>query len=163
MQNQSEMSTVESLSEIKKELKTRSQAELIELLVRTSRYRKENKELLSYLLFESHDKFSFTEKVKAEMNEQFDMIANFQVYYLKKSLRKILRFAQKNIKYSGDKEVEMELLIHFCQRFKSLQIKGTHNQVLLNIYERQVIKLQKTLSSLHEDLLYDYQIQMQSL
>ncbi|MFZ4785860.1 MAG: hypothetical protein ACOYLH_10305 [Flavobacteriales bacterium] len=157
------MSTVESLSEIKKELKTRSQAELMELLVRISRYRKENKELLSYLLFESHDKFSFIEKVKAEMNEQFDMIGNFQVYYLKKSLRKILRFAQKNIKYSGDKEVEMEVLIHFCQRFQSLQIKGTHNQVLLNIYDRQLIKLHKTLSTLHEDLQYDYQLQMQSL
>jgi hypothetical protein len=157
------MSTVESLSEIKKELKTRSHAEITELLVRISRYRKENKELLSYLLFESHDKFSFIEKVKAEMNEQFDMITNFQVYYLKKSLRKILRFAQKYIKYSGDKEVEMEVLIHFCQRFQSLQIKGAHNQVLLNIYERQFIKLNKTLSTLHEDLQYDYQLQMQSL
>ena len=63
-----------SLSEIKKELQTIPQKVLIEHLLRVSKYKKENKELLSYLLFESHDEQGFISSVQQLMDTAFDEI-----------------------------------------------------------------------------------------
>jgi len=39
----------------------------------------------------------------------------------------------------------------------------TRNLVLLNIYERQLVKIQKAISTLHEDLQFDYQREFEEL
>ena len=63
-----------SVVTIKKELKHRSAEELLELCLRLSKFKKENKELLTYLLFEAHDESGYIETVKAEINQQFEEI-----------------------------------------------------------------------------------------
>ena len=82
--------------------------------MRMAKHKKENKELLTYLLFEAHDEPAFVSNVKAEMDELFCSLPSGNVYYIKKSLRKILRIVNKQIKYSGLKQTELELRLYFA-------------------------------------------------
>ncbi len=152
-----------SLSEIKKELKSIPQEVLVEMALRVAKYKKENKELLSYLLFESHNESSYIDSVKAEVESMYAEINDTNVYFVKKSVRKILRFVTKSIKYSGQKTTEVELTIHFCKCLRAYDLVLTRNLVLLNIYERQLVKIQKAISTLHEDLQFDYQKEFEEL
>ena len=53
-----------SVRELKLELQDRSPKEVMELCLRLSRFKKENKELLTYLLFETSDEQMYIESVK---------------------------------------------------------------------------------------------------
>lgn len=142
--------------QIKKELQHRNPSELLELCLRLSKFKKENKELLTYLLFEAHDESGYLETVKAELDEQFSLINTNSYFYIKKSVRKILRTLKKYARYSGKKETEVELLIYFCQKLKDFTPSIARNTTLVNLYERQLIYLDKKIAALHEDLQYDY-------
>lgn len=63
-----------SLSEIKNELKTIAPQQLQELCLRLAKYKKENKELLNYLLFEAINEQTFIQNVKDEIDEQFKQL-----------------------------------------------------------------------------------------
>ena len=69
---------------------------------------------------------------------------------------KILRTANKYIRYSGLATVEIELLLYFCADMKGLDISINNNPVLSNIYQNQLKKINKAMATLHEDLQYDY-------
>ncbi|TVZ59960.1 hypothetical protein NA63_2503 [Flavobacteriaceae bacterium MAR_2010_105] len=152
-----------SVVNIKKELIHRSNEELIELCLRLSKFKKENKELLTYLLFESYDESGYIETVKAEVDEQFELINTNSYFYVKKSVRKILRNIKKFARYSLKKETEVELLLHFCHKMKTFEPSIDHNVTLTNIYERQMALIKKITSSLHEDLQYDYHLKIKDI
>ena len=145
-----------SISQIKQEIRTRSSDELLEMCLRLARFRKENKELLTYLLFEVQDEQDYIESVKNEIDRQFQEINKSNIYFAKKSIRKIVRTTNKFIRYSGRKQTEVELLMHFCRRLKDSGIPMSKSIALGNIYMRQIQKIKKTISTLHEDLQYDY-------
>jgi len=146
-----------SIAELKKKLNTLSQKGIKELCLRLAKYKKENKELLSYLLFYTNDEESYINEIKEEISAAFDEMNQGSLHWAKKSIRKTLKLVTKHIKYSGNKQSEAELLICFCQEMKG-KIKGfTRNPTLLNLYERQLQRIQKAVQSLHEDLQYDYQ------
>ncbi|KAA5532094.1 hypothetical protein F0919_14930 [Taibaiella lutea] len=145
------------IAELKKKLDTLSQKGIKELCLRLAKYKKENKELLSYLLFYTDDEETYIHEIKEEMNTAFDEINQGSLHWAKKSIRKILRMVTKYIKYSGNKQTEAELLIYFCQQMKR-SVKGFSNSpTLLNLYQRQVQRIEKAVRSLHEDLQYDYE------
>jgi hypothetical protein len=146
-----------SIQELKQELLNTPAPELAELCLRLAKYKLENKELLTYLLFEAHDTEGFMQKLKKEVEEQFAQINHSNLYYVKKTLRKILRHINKHIKYAGSAPVTVELLIYFCQSIKDAGIPIQKNQVITNLYKSQLQKINKTLSGMHEDLQYDYQ------
>ena len=100
-----------TVRELKNELQYRSQTELVELCLRLSKFKKENKELLTYLLFEQLDEDAFILGVKREIASDFELINRNSYFYIKKSVRKILRNTKKYIRYSQKKETEVELLI----------------------------------------------------
>lgn len=152
-----------SVITIKKELQHRSTEELMELCLRLSKFKKENKELLTYLLFESHDESGYIETVKQEINEQFETINTNSYFYIKKSVRKILRNIKKYARYSLKKETEVELLLHFCYTLKDFKPSIKNNVTLTNIYERQILNIKKIVTSLHEDLQYDYNLELDAL
>ena len=152
-----------SVVTIKKELKHRSSEELMALCLRLSKFKKENKELLTYLLFESHDESSYIETVKVEIEQQFQDINTNSYFYIKKSIRKILRNIKKYARYSLKKETEVELLLYFCILFKELKPSIFENATLINIYERQIQLIKKIVSTLHEDLQYDYHLELEKL
>lgn len=152
-----------SVVTIKKELQHRSSEELTELCLRLAKFKKENKELLTYLLFESHDETGYIESVKQEIDEQFELINTNSYFYIKKSVRKILRTIKKFARYSLKKETEVELLLYFCQKLKDFKPSINHNVTLTNIFERQIHLIKKIVSTLHEDLQYDYKLILDEL
>lgn len=145
-----------TINELKQELVITPAPKLVELCVRLARFKKENKELLTYLLFEEHDTSAYIKSIKEVLKEQFQDINKSNVYFVKKTLRKILRTAKKYIRYSGLSVVEVEVLIYFCESMKELNISIDKNLVLQNIYQNQIKNINKALKGLHEDLQYDY-------
>lgn len=146
-----------TINELKQELVNAPASTVVELCLRLARFKKENKELLTYLLFEAHDTSAYIKSVKEAMALQFTDINKSNLYYVKKTLRKILRTAKKYIRYSGLAIVEVELLIYFCESMKDLDVAINKNPVLLNIYQNQIKNINKALTGLHEDLQFDYQ------
>ena len=152
-----------TIKELKTELTTRTYNELLELCLQLSKFKKDNKELLTYLLFESNNEEGFVSHVKIEIDEQFELINTKTYYFIKKSVRKILRGIKKNIRYSKNKESEIELLLYFCKKLKDFKPSITSNNVLNNIFLREIAAINKKMLLLHEDLQYDYKIELQKL
>jgi hypothetical protein len=145
-----------SSNEIKQELKELSNAKLLELCLRLARFKKENKELLTYLLFEADDLETYLKNVKDEVDEQFLEVNTTSMYFAKKTLRKILRIVNKHIRYTGSKQAEAELLIYYCKKLKALKIPFRKSNVLDKLFDAQVKKIKAAINSMHEDLQYDY-------
>ena len=156
------MKTV-TVKELSQELTYRTPKELRDLCLRLSRFKKENKELLTYLLFESSDELSYIAGVKKEIDEEFEQINKTTYYYIKKSVRKILKNTRKYIRYSQKKQTEVELLLYFCTKLKKLSPSIQRNTSLMNLYNRQIDTIIKKVSLLHEDLQYDYGLELSEL
>ncbi|MBC7587270.1 MAG: hypothetical protein H7178_02840 [Chitinophagaceae bacterium] len=154
---------VASIHEIKQELASFKAAELVGICLRLGRFKKENKELLTYLLFEAHDEGAYIQNIKNEIDELFAEINTTHIYFAKKSLRKILRIANKHIRYSGSKQIEVEVLLHFCIQLKQSGLAKERNTVINKLYHVQLKKVKKTVDALHEDLQYEYQKSIEAL
>ncbi len=146
-----------SIQEIKKELRTLDASVVQELCMKLAKYKKENKELLTYLLFEAHDEQAYITSVKNTLDELFLTVAAFNTYNQKKNIRKILRVANKQIKYSGNKQTEIEVRIFFCRKMKEARVPIKSNAVLYNLYIGQLKKIETAFSKLPEDLQTDYE------
>ncbi len=146
-----------TVKEIKEELRQLTPAELVDLCLRMARFKKENKELLTYLLFESQNEEEYLKNVKAHIDIQFSQIPQGNSLYLtKKSLRKILRTINKYIRYTGSVAVGVQLIIYFCRKIKESRIPVHKSNALSNLYSGQLKKVRANLAGLHEDLQYDY-------
>ncbi|WP_136480949.1 hypothetical protein [Cognatitamlana onchidii] len=152
-----------SLREIKKELDTLSTQEIKDICLRLSRFKKENKELLTYLLFESHNEDDYVLSIKAYMDAEFEIINRVSFFYIRKSVRKILRNVKKFIRYSQNKETEATLLLYFCLKLKNFQPSISNSTQLQNTFERQLLLSKKVIGSLHEDLQYDFNVLVENL
>ena len=144
-----------TIKDIKSALSTLSHEELTIICVKMAAFDKGNKELLTYLLFEADDQAMFIKNVKEEMDHQFAQ-ASSNIYFAKKTYRKILRIVNNYIRFSKTKTTEVELLIYFCKCLSDSVGSVNHHPVISNMYERQLVKIEKALSTLHEDLQYDY-------
>ncbi|MEM6964091.1 MAG: hypothetical protein AAF573_04930 [Bacteroidota bacterium] len=145
-----------TVSELKRELHQRSPKELIELCLTLAKFKKENKELLTYLLYEKSNEEGYIRGVKRIMDEMFDDINTHSYFYIKKAVRKILRATKRYIRYSKRKDTEVELLLYFCEKMKAFSPSYRRNRVLTNLYDRQIEAIRKKLPKLEEDLQYDY-------
>lgn len=152
-----------NVSQLKNELKSRKPDELLELCLRLAKFKKENKELLTYLLFEADNEDAFVENIKREISHEFTLINTNSYFYIKKSIRRILRNIKKYIRYSKKRETEVELLMHFCSEIINMEPSFMDNTVLQNIYTRQLEAISKAISYLHEDLQYDYQTELDEI
>jgi len=154
---------IESIVTIKKELKHLPKDDLLELCLRLGKFKKENKALLTYLLFESHDEDGYIESVKTTLDELFEGINADSYFYMKKTIRKILRQIRVYSRYSLKKTTEVELLLYFCERLNELKPSIHRNTTLSNLYERQILSIKKKIGVLHDDLQYDYNMQLEDL
>tara|TARA_B100001093_G_C26843617_1_gene1021718 strand:- start:81 stop:560 length:480 start_codon:yes stop_codon:yes gene_type:complete len=148
---------------IKDDLKLRSKEELEELCLKLSKFKKENKELITYLLFEANDENYFIQNIKEEISVGFNEVNRNSYYYVKKSIRKILRNTKKNIRYSKKKQTEIELLLFFCKKLKSFSPSITKSIPLTRIFDREIERVKKLVQSLHEDLQYDYTLEIETI
>jgi len=151
-----------TLKEIKTELSTLHPVKVLNLCMHLAKYKKENKELLTYLLFEAYDEQSYIKEVKDQIDEQFEGVNKSSLYLAKKTLQKILRATNRFIKYSGSKQTEVELLIYFCKKIRKSGMPLRANTALGNLYQRQMKRINKALATLHEDLQYDYSEEMKT-
>jgi hypothetical protein len=145
-----------SIQEIKQELHGLSSSRLSELCLRLAKFKKENKELLTYLLLESDDETTYIANVKKDIDLGFEELPKPNVYLTKKSLRKVLRTTLKQIRYSGSPQTEVELLTYFLRKVRDTKIPLQSSPVLMNLYRQQLKKVHSVLTTLHEDLQYDY-------
>ncbi|MGK0253995.1 MAG: DNA repair photolyase [Mariniflexile sp.] len=152
-----------TLKEIKQELNTLSTDDVQELCLRLSRFKKENKELLTYLLFESHNEERYIESVKSYIDEQFELINTSSYFYIRKSARKILSNTKKYVRYSQNKETEVALLLYFCQKLKDFSPSIIYSLQLQNMYNRQLLLIKKLVATFHEDLQYDFNLMLEAL
>jgi hypothetical protein len=152
-----------TIHELKQELSNTPADQLADLCIRLAKFKKENKELLTYLLFEAFDEQAYIESIKTAMLEQFDEINTSSLYFVKKSLRKILRILNKYIRYTGSAETEAKLLLFFCSTLKESGIPIEKNLVIKNMYQNQLKKIAKTVATMHEDLQYEYSRELDQL
>ncbi len=152
-----------SISVLKSELKNLPKDVLVQHILRLAKYKKENKELLSYLLFESIDEDNYIKEVKEEIEDGFKSVNYSSMYYAKKGIQKVYRMLTKHIKYSGQKTTQVELLIFFCKQMKSCQINYKRSKVLKNLYDRQVMAISRAIGLMHEDLKMDYESELEEI
>ncbi len=153
--------TAAPLNEIKRELAARDAGELLAICLRLAKYKKENKELLDYLLFQEHDESGFINSVKGEIADQFKTVpVGTNTYYVKKSLRKILRFVNRMTRYSNRPETDLECRLYFCVKIAEAGIPLPEGSVLQNLYRQQLKKIKATVARLPEDLQADYSREM---
>ncbi len=143
------------LQDIKKELQHLSPLQTTELCLRLARYKKENKELLAYLMFESADEQAFIEKVKSEIGFMFSALPS-QSYNAAKGVRKILRLISKYTRFMGSKEAEIDMLLNFCHNYVQYTDRKVSYKPLRIILHRQLQKISGLVGKLHEDLQLDY-------
>jgi hypothetical protein len=152
-----------SFKELREELASCTPKEIRDLCLRLARFKKENKELLTYLLFESSDEGLYVDNIKKEVDLLFDQINRKSPYLIKKSFRKILRTIRKYARYSSKKETEVELLVYFCARIKKFTPSIQRNTGLLKFYVRLTEAIRKKITLLHEDLQFDYGAELNAL
>lgn len=154
---------IATVVQLKKELQHRSEKELIELTLRLAKFKKENKELLTYLLFEADNESQYIENVKAEIDEQFEQVNTKSYRWVTKSVRKILRNCKKFIRFSKEKATEVEILLYFCEKLHNYKPYIRRSMVLGNILMRQTEVVRKKIEGLHEDLQYDYEQELNAI
>lgn len=153
-----------TVHELKSELAHLQQKKLVDLCIRLAKYKKENKELLDYLLFEAHDEKQYIRNVQTELENQFAEIPKGQnLYYVKKSVRKILRLVNKYARYSGNKTTEVELRLFFCSQIRESGFAIQNSVQLTNLFQQQLKKIKTLINAMHEDLQYDYERQLEEL
>jgi hypothetical protein len=152
-----------TITELKKELKYRTQEQLVDYCLAMARFKIESKELLTYLVFESENEAVYIESVKEYITASFQEIQATNYHFIKKTVRKILRQTKRFIRYSKKKETEAELLIYFCKELGNMKPSYKRNAVLTNTYNKQLELAQKAIAKVHEDLQYDYNLMIEEL
>jgi hypothetical protein len=152
-----------TLNELQKEFATLPPKKMVELCIRLAKYKKENNELLTYLLFEADDEEAFISGIKKETDLQFEEMNKSNIYLAKKTIRKILRMINKFIRYSQQKQTEVELRIYYCQKLKQSGVRIDKSPVLVNLYNNQLKKIDAALEKMHEDLQFDYRSDVEEL
>jgi len=148
---------ISSLQELKQELQEQSPKQLLDLCLHLAKYKKDNKEYLSYLLFHAHDEEGFVEQVKTETDKLFiELQEQKNLYYIKKGLRRILRILNKYCKYLDEKKNVTEIQFYFFKKIHEARIPVHKDKRLENLYNGQLKKIGVLVSALHEDLRADY-------
>lgn len=152
-----------SINELKTTLKAMSQPQLTDLCLRLARFKKENKELLTYLLYEADDLAAYLNAVKKELEDELAEINTGNLHWVKKSMRKVLRLLNKHIRYTQSKVAEAELRLYFCQLLKNFRVSIFKSPALSNLYHSQIKKIEAAIKTMHEDLERDYRVQLEAL
>lgn len=148
------------LINIRKELNCLSHKELSELCLRLIRYKKENKELADYYLFEKYQEHHYLLSAKEEIRNLFATIQTSQPYLIKKSIRKIIRLAERYSKFAANPIIFLELYLEITQcmleQFPNWKTSESLLKIALSI-EKKSLRL---LPKLHEDLQFDYKARL---
>ena len=152
-----------TIHDLKKELGRKEPSQVMEICLQLAKFKKENKELLTYLLFEAQNEEAFIQSIQYELDEQMPAVNSHSIYFTKKMLRKVLRQLDKYIRFSGNKKTEAELRLYFLRKMKEEELPVSRYQVLTNLWNGQVKKVKSAISKLHEDLQHDFGMELGEL
>jgi copper chaperone CopZ len=145
-----------SVKEIKSALENLPPNELLDICLRLVKFKKENKELATYILFDETDEAGYVNNVKASLELLFEDVNKTNPYFAKKTLRKIVRIANRYIRYSREAATEVEVLLFVAESIRNLKLDMKKSTALQNIYLALIKKINKSVMALHEDLQHDY-------
>lgn len=155
--------TPASVDQIKKELQKLPPKKVLDLALRLARFKKENKELITYLLFEAGDEPGYIQSLQIEIDEMLGEIHKGPSATIKKQLRRITRLINRQTKYIGSKSAAVELHLHLCNGIYN------HPDNLLNItsantiFQQQLSKATRLVPLVEDDLQYDFQLTIDQL
>ncbi|MFZ6052133.1 hypothetical protein [Halocola ammonii] len=145
----------ESLTILKKELKKCSPEETQEIVLRLARAKKENKELLTYLLSYAEDAAEYADDMQEHLDLAFEDLSH-RPYFAAKTLRKVLREITKFKRFTKSDRYMVQLLLHFCERTVDHFGSSLRHQPTQGIIFRTMLKIRKALDKMHEDLQADF-------
>jgi hypothetical protein len=148
-----------SIAELKKALVRLEHGDLLEACLRLARFKKDNKELLTYLLFLSNDERDFANQLCREIDEQFLMTPNAH----RKTVRKTIRWMNKCLRFSSDKDTEVQVRLHFCHAMKSSETTILGSKVMTNMYTGQLKKIRTVIEKFHHDVRHDIEREIREL
>lgn len=137
--------------------------ELLALCLRLVRFKKDNKELLTYLLFHSVDEATYVQDLKDYIGGEFVQINDRSDYLAKKSMRRIIKTVNKFLKYSDEKTTSVEVLLCLCAELKVQALHFKNSVVIGNMYSAVITKIQNQINTLHQDLQFDYEKQLKEI
>ncbi len=152
-----------SVQQIRAALEQLPPGKVLELCVKVIKFKKDSKELASYLLFDAHDVAGYIENIKAEIDEQFAELPHSTLYLSKKTLRKILRNLLKYARHMNSEQAEVEIRLHFCNKLLQSGIPLHKSPALEKMYQQELKKIKVLIDGMHEDLRYDYNKQFVTL
>lgn len=152
---------IATINELKKALADKSEKELIEICLKLAKFKKENKELLNYLIFESKNEGEYVGRAKADVSGVMADTISSSFYHAKKTIRKALKITRQYIKFSDNKITEIDLMVHFCRELIECEHDVQSHPFLYGLLERQTNQIAKKLEKLHEDIQLDYQSDME--
>ncbi len=152
-----------SIGEVKKNLKHLTDDELSALLIKLAKYKKVNKEYLSFLLLNESNEDLYVEEVKEHLTELLDNINQSSIQYAKKTLRKVLRVLKQCSAFSEKDVTQLELSVFFCNELNKLQRSIRNHSIVQGMYNREVTKIDKIMKCMHEDLVADYETEWSQL
>ena len=154
---------IPSLAELKKDLSYLSEKELITLITDLAKFSRENKAFLYFKLNERDQPSLFVDSVKEELDEAFQT-ANTKNYHLgKKAAQTIRRKLNKALKLNKNKADQVELILYFCEELKKYGYLKFKHPVINNLFQVQLGKAKKLISTLHEDLQSDFEYRLEEL
>ena len=154
---------IASIREIKNEITALPQDELIEFCLTIIKSRKENKEFAQYLLFERQNEELYSEKITAFLGDQFATINNTRIFFIKKGFRRIVRLANRYLKYAQNDETRVKVYLFLVRNFDSYAHDKRCFYETRKIVESLKAKLDKWISALHEDLQFDYKRKLEEI
>jgi len=148
-----------SIAELKKELVRLEPGELLDACLSLARFKKDNKELLTYLLFLCHDELGFANSLCAEIDEQFALTPNAH----KKTIRKLIRWMNKCLRFTKVKDTEIQVRLHFCRVLRASQTPMRNSKVVLNMYNGQLKKVRRVIEKMHDEIQREVEREIQEL
>lgn len=148
-----------SIAEIKKTLVRLEHGDLLEVCLRLARFKKDNKELLTYLLFLSKDEQGFANYLCDEIDEQFRQTPNAH----KKTIRKLIRWMNKVLRFPKTKDTEVQVRLHFCRQLKGSKTPFRKSRVMTNMYNSQLKKVRTVIQKFHIDIQSEIDAEIRQL
>lgn len=151
------------IKELRSALTSLDENELRGIVYRMAKFKTENKELLSYLLFDARDDAQYIADIKAFIDDEFLKIHATNIYFIKKNLRRILRQINKYIRFTCSDQIAVEILIYYLKKINLLYIDIHKSIALQKLYNGQLKKINTLISKMHEDLQYDYKLMLKDI
>ena len=154
---------IPSLADLKRELSTKTEKELVKLLSDLANFNRDNKSFLYFKMYENESPGLFLSLVQEEIDQAFAMSSSSNYHLAKKSAQSIRKKLNKNLKLTKNKADQAEAILYFCEHLKKYGYLDFRHPVIDNLYRMQLGKAQKLISSLHEDLQSDFNYRIEEL